>query len=479
MPIRASDAKSWSLCYRRVWFDNNPPPGLEAAEANEFDQLIVELGNQLEQKYLRQFQEQYQVVEARSVGHTQELMSAGTEVIYQGVFSRDDIIGKPDFLFRQADGSYQPADVKLAHGLDDKKDIQIQLGLYRRLVGTDLPARAFLGTGEIEEVGPEADKKVDAFLAGMREILARSEPPEVRYSESKCKDCAYLDTCKPIFERKGELTLLYGIESRAAPGLEKQGFQTIRQLSEATPEAIQDVPYLKGFENMQRAVLQAKAYLDGNFYQTKPLTLPQGTWVHFDIEDNPLTESGQKHVYLWGFLKPGYCRSDFEYVWTDAEQEDLEGWQHFLAQVETYKSRYPDLILAHFSRHERNTIEAYAERYDMEQHPTVAWLLGDNSPLFDLQKPVKDSLVLPLASYGLKYICKHPGLVNYQWNDADSGSQWSVVQFVRYLMAGDPVIRDQIKSNILTYNFDDVMATRMLELWLRSLSSSTEAAQSA
>jgi uncharacterized protein len=69
---------------------------------------------------------------------------------------------------------------------------------------------------------------------------------------------------------------------------------------------------LKGFEKKQRAVLQAKAYLTGNFYQLKPVQLPQGTWVHFDIEDNPLTESGQKHVYLWGFLKPGYGQTDFE-----------------------------------------------------------------------------------------------------------------------------------------------------------------------
>jgi predicted RecB family nuclease len=477
--IRASDAKSWSLCQRRAWFDNYPPPGVQAAEANEFDQLIVDLGNQLERKYLQQFQEKHQVVEATSPKHTQELMAAGTDVIYQGAFAKDGVIGKPDFLFRQANGKYQPADVKLAHGLDDKNDIKIQLGIYRRLVGTNLPALAYLGTGEIEEVGPEADKKVDAFLLNMREILGRQEPPDARYSESKCRDCPYIDVCKPLFEKKGELTLLYGVESRAAPGLEAQGFRTIKQLSEAAPEMIKDVPYLKGFEKMQRAVLQARAYASGEYYQTGPLSLPQGTWVHFDIEDNPLTESGQKHVYLWGFLKPVYGKSDFEYVWTDNEQEDFEGWQKFLAQTETYKSRYPNLILAHFSQHERTTINAYAERYDMKEHPTVAWLLGDTSPLFDMQRPIKDSLVLPLASYGLKYICKHPKLVNYQWNDNDSGSQWSVVQFARYLAETDQQIRKQIKEKILIYNFDDVMATRMLELWLKSLPSAAAIAQSA
>ena len=105
----------------------------------------------------------------------------------------------------------------------------------------------------------------------------------------------------------------------------------------------------------------------------------------------------------------------------------------------------------------------------METHPTVEWLLGDDTPLFDLLDVVKDCLVLPVASYGLKYICKHPKLVNFQWDDEDSGSQWSVVQFVNYLMTLVPSDRERIKRNILTYNFDDVIATRKLEEWLRNL----------
>ena len=51
-----------------------------------------------------------------------------------------------------------------------------------------------------------------------------------------------------------------------------------------------------------------------------------------------------------------------------------------------------------------------------------------------LQKPVLKSLVLPLQGYGLRDICKHPDLVNYQWQDDDASSQWSVVQFNQYLV---------------------------------------------
>ncbi|MEW8025279.1 MAG: hypothetical protein AB2803_16455 [Candidatus Thiodiazotropha sp.] len=50
----------------------------------------------------------------------------------------------------------------------------------------------------------------------------------------------------------------------------------------------------------------------------------------------------------------------------------------------------------------------------MEDNPTVMYLLGDESALFDLQKSVLDNLVLPLQGYGLNDIFKHRDLVNYQ-----------------------------------------------------------------
>ena len=103
----------------------------------------------------------------------------------------------------------------------------------------------------------------------------------------------------------------------------------------------------------------------------------------------------------------------------------------------------------------------------MEDNATVTYLLGKDSPLFDIQKPVLDSLVLPLQGYGLKDICKHKDLVNFQWQDDDSGSQWSVVQFNRFLEETDPPVKVKLKTDILGYNRDDVIATRRLEEWLR------------
>ena len=84
-----------------------------------------------------------------------------------------------------------------------------------------------------------------------------------------------------------------------------------------------------------------------------------------------------------------------------------------------------------------------------------------------MQKPVLESLVLPLQGYGLKDICKHPKLVNFQWEDYSSGAQLSIVQFNRFLQETDESSKQQLKQEILGYNRDDVIATRRLEEWLK------------
>lgn len=466
--IKPSDAKSWSLCARRVWFDNHPLEGQEI-EIGEFDQLVIDLGLAHEKAILEKLSQDYEIHEALSVKHTMELMEQGVGIIYQAQLLDEEerFIGFPDFLFRHESGQYQAADAKLSLS-EDKKEIQVQLGFYRRMLNNGLPAIVFHGDGGQSEIGDESNKVVNRFVTEMRELMDAHEMPVVHYSHSKCKACPYYSVCRPDFEEKESLSLIYGIQGRAAAGLEKEGILTISQLISSKAEDIPDVPYLKGTDKKHKAILQAKSWESGEVFKLNDVSLPDGSWVHFDIEDNPLTPIGEKHVYLWGFLVPGYAKKDFEYVWTDTEDQDRQGWVGFLEKVQGYRNNLPDLILVHYSNHERTTIKKHAERYAMENNETVLWLLGEDSPLFDIQKPVTDNLVLPLQGYGLKDICKHKDLVNFQWEDDDSGSQWSIVQFNRFLAETDPHQKDKLKDDILGYNRDDVVATRRLEEWLRA-----------
>lgn len=241
-------------------------------------------------------------------------------VIYQAQLldEAEGFIGYPDFLIRHESGEYQPADAKLSLS-EAKKEIQAQLGFYRHMLGSQLPATVFLGDGSEAPIGDEANVITNQFVTEMRELLACNDEPMVRYSHSKCRACPYYSHCKPVFEAKEELSLLYGVQGRAVPGLEAEGVDTITKLAATDPSTIPDIPYLKGHEKKSRAVLQAKSYLSGEVFQISHVSLPEGHWVHFDIEDNPLTGTGEKHVYLWGFLVPDYTTDSFEYVWTDQD----------------------------------------------------------------------------------------------------------------------------------------------------------------
>ena len=465
--IRPSDARSWLHCKRRAWYDNFPPENM--LETDPFEELIRQMAIRHQQSVKQYYEQKLRVIEATSVEHTDQLMADGVDAIYhpQIVDHQNKILGQPNFLIRNADGQYQTIDAKLSRK-EDKKAIKIQLGIYHQLMGSGLPALAILGDNSTAEFGDETYKEVAKFLSDMRSILSINTPPEVRYSKSKCDACPYVEICKPAFEAVEDLTLLYGITSPGAPHLEAQGIDTITTLADLNPEDISSAPYFKDIDKKQRAVWQAQSYKTGAIFEVQTPILPNGTWVHFDIETNPLTDNGEEHVYLWGFLKPPYDNSAFEYIWTDSQNDDEQGWHGFLELMAQYRQQYPDLILCHFSNYEKATIKHYVERYDMAEHPIVIWLLGDEKPLFDIHRVVKDSFVLPLDRLGLKDICKHEDLVNFQWSNEESGAQWSVVQFHNYLAEQNETQREQMKQDIIAYNIDDVMATRKLEEWLRS-----------
>jgi predicted RecB family nuclease len=466
--IKPSDATSWVSCIRRVWLDKHQTGDFEI---DAFNQLLMDIGLAHEAAMLAKLQNKHDVHQASSVDHTQELMQQGVAVIYQArlLDEQQGLIGYPDFLIRHESGQYQPADAKLSQS-EHKKSIQIQLGLYRRLLGNELPAIVFLGDGRTATLSDEINPLVDNFILSMQELLSMPQQPAVRYSHSKCRICPYYAHCRPEFEAKEDLSLLYGVHGSAARHLAKAdsaGISTITQFAASDLATLPDVPYLKGPKKKHRAILQAKSFLTGEIFQLNKVELPEGTWIHFDIEDNPLTPTRARHVYLWGFLAPPYNKEYFETIWTDDETQDYDGWLGFLNKMDDYRAQYETLILAHYSNHERSTIKKYAERYAMQNDTTVQWLLGNDSPLFDIQKPVLNNLVLPLQGYGLKDICKHPDLVNFQWENEESGAQWSVVQFSRFLAETDPQAKQKLKTEILGYNRDDVIATRRLEEWLR------------
>lgn len=473
--IIPSDVHALDHCERQAWYDHNKPDGIDTSPKG-MDALVVDLGLKHEASVYSQLEAKHgRIVTATSPAHTQELMAQKVPVIYQAQLE-DPVArlkGIPDFLVLQPNGQYAVYDAKLSKSLN--KNIKTQLAFYRRLLGNGAPAFAWLGNGRLGEVGSESDGLLNEYLAKIGVVLGQKSPPETTFSESKCSSCPYVGICKPDFEAKQELTLLAGVNAPQARALKQAGIMTISDLARRDPEALPvNIPYMKKPEDRLRAVLQARSYLTGDIYKLKEPEFPSGTWVHLDIETDPLSDP--EHVYLWGFLKPDERGSghSFDPVWADKPSDDKKTWQAFLRKVEGYRDNpaYPDVKFIHYSPFERVKIELYAQRYNMMGNETVKWLLDrEKGPLVDLHAIVKDAFVLPVSSYGLKYICKDPRLVNFQWDDADSGSQWSVVRYHDYLNERNAGRKAGIKRELMTYNHDDVKATLALEHWARAQAS--------
>ena len=463
--IRVSDASAWHHCLRQAWFRLHPPEG-EPRDPDPFEVLMQSLGEAHEQSVLERFDK---VATAASAANTQDLIRARVPVIYQPQFIDEarGVIGNPDFLILTDDG-YQVGDAKLSLSIEGKKAITAQLGVYRILADSALPAIVYLGNGGTAEVTAHDRPVAEQFLADMAALASSATEPETHYAHSKCSPCPFQTICVPAFKATDELTLNPAIDVRARKGLHAQGIETLKALAGRDVADIADVPYLKGEAKKRRAVLHARSLRTGEIHQLEAFRLPRGPCVHFDVETDPLQHDGQGAVYLWGLLPPPHTETAFDYIWKDdGKSGDFDAWQLFLAKVAAYRQTLGEtFVLVHYSDYEVSKIRQYAVRYGMEAEPIVGWLLSPQGPLFDVMKVVKTHLVLPVFSYGLKAICRDPRLVNFQWRLEESGSQWSVVRYYDYLGAASETERRAIKQEILAYNLDDVRATAALWVWL-------------
>lgn len=465
--VRASDATSWLICERRAYYDHFPTENRK--EIDPFDALVMEMGVEHERHVMSQVGRYEEAVDE---AHTQWLMNRGERLIYQGTVV-DDVNGvviKPDLLQLQ-NGDYAPVDIKMAGDVTAKKDARLQVAVYEHVLGNGKVGRIRQSDGQEVEIEERDCKLARQFIQRMKNILQSDKPPAARFVASKCKGCPFAPTCVPEFEANDEITRNYFVDVRAVERLADQGISTMTDLAARTPQSIEPIAYLKKETLRRNAVLQARSMKRREVIQIGTPDFPNGTAVHFDVETWPFGAEGGT-VYLWGFLVPGYGKQHYEYVWGgQTQEEDEAGWLTFLATVDRYRSQFPDVFLVHYTPFELTQISRYATRYDMREDDTVKWLLDEEHSCFDIKPQVSNNLILPVTGYGLKDICKPGDLVNFQWELSDSGSQWSVVRFHHWLKESDPRKRDQIKEELLSYNRDDVRATRAVEIWLQQFAS--------
>jgi predicted RecB family nuclease len=484
--ISASDIYSLynpSLCERRVFLRAHHEP---EAEVGDFEKLIYELGRRHERNHLESFPQYVDLTEGDindRIDRTREAISDRADVIYQGVLKAklpgtdDTVIGIPDFLIRD-DQSYTIRDCKLARHADESShpEIQVQLWLYGWLFKASMKMpltglEVYLGDQTIVSLPLTEDDSLLKTLNLIRTIALQANEPYSPVGWSKCGGCGFGERCWKIAERDQDVSIVFGLDQGTAITLRKEGVTSIDELlSHYNTKTLSEVKKSRGDQMVrigkaaERILLQAEALKTQKQRLIKPLELPVSkNMVMFDLEGLPPQFDELDKIYLWGTQVFGENPGDYlPSLAGFGEDGDRQGWFLFLENSERIFQKYGDIPFIHWHHYETTKVKGYIDRYGDKK--AIAQRILKNC--VDLLIITRDSLVLPEYSYSLKVIEKRVG---FKRSMKEYGGDWSIVQYIRAIETNDEKLREEMISEILKYNKEDLEATWAVLQWLKTI----------
>ncbi len=348
---------------------------------------------------------------------------------------------------------YIPADVRASKRV--KSDYAMVLALHSEVLhkvwGIDSDrAFAILADRQWRRVGLRAAKQnARQLLRDYSTAMARSEPPDVHMTRSRCSLCTWQDYCRSVARAEHPLTLLPGITATIYATLKEIDVITVEALAGTTSERIQHLPGI-GQTTAHRLIRQARAERDGKALPLKPYTLPRSPIeLYFDIEAEPQ----QNVAYLLGVLAVNrhHNESTFYPLLADHPDNEQDCWHDFIQLTQ----RYPTAPIYHFHAFEIHTCRQLADRYSTSRVILQQIL----NRMVDLHEIASKCVVMPVESYSLKHMAKWQG---FSWRQDDAGGAQAVYWYAQWLKTGD---RSYLDASV-TYNEDDCLATYHLKRWL-------------
>ena len=241
-------------------------------EENSQAELVKRKGDEHEARYLADLIDDGRDVVriehagdfAASARATEEAVRSGADVIYQACFVDGAWRGFADFVERQADGSYEVVDTKLAR--HSKPSYVLQLCFYSeqlaRLQGGRLPARmhVVLGTHARESLHVTdflayyhrvRDRFVGAVAAGIDVY-----PVPVSF----CPRCDFKSRCESRWIEDDHLSLVARLRGDQAIRLDAAGIHTVVELAEAGDASRPPTMAPRTFESLrEQAAMQVAA----------------------------------------------------------------------------------------------------------------------------------------------------------------------------------------------------------------------------
>lgn len=493
--ITASRLYDYIKCPHRVWRDIHGPQEEKSHDPNPFIQLLWERGIKHEKEILSALGSLLDLrggmIDDR-FQKTIEAMKAKTPLIYQGVLRYDNMLGIPDLLKIQPDGSYVPIDIKSGMGFDGgddeegepskpKKHYAAQLCLY----GDVLNRLGFSGSvrGKILDIcqneveydlslpmgARTTDTWIDYYekIKNQVDLLMNDRQRNKPAISGTCKLCPWHDSCKKWCEEQKDLSNVFylgrSIRDKINEDLlinDVDAFlkldvgEVMKQKEERKKAG--DKAFLSGIgeASLQKAVDRTKI-----MFQTKKpviygmVDLPEtGYELFFDIEDDPT----QEFVYLHGVYERNGDKERFvDFTAKElSEEAEKEAWRNFWRYIKSLPQ--DDFSVYYYSPHEKSTYRRMQKRYpDVISAEEVEAFFG-NPNVVDLYGIIQKQTDWPVGSYSLKALAVYCG---FHWRDETPSGSLSIQWFNNYLETKD----ESVLKRILEYNEDDCRATMVLK----------------
>ena len=259
--------------------------------------------------------------------------------------------------------------------------------------------------------------------------------------------CQWYNFCLPEANEKRHLSLVPGVNRKIKESLEKISVKNYADLANCTKEDFNSIEELAG-EKGKGIILQAKSLTEKTIYlKSLPNISSHNSEVFIDFEsDMFFDEKGtelRRIDYLIGLLK----KEGNKWNYTDLLLEENE--EQLLNDFTAYLRDHMDCTFYHYGHYEQSIFEN-----KWESLPKVK--------LVNMEKVVKDSVIIPVTGYSLKNIAKFLG---FRWKNKEASATQSMCWYSNYLETKDRKYLDMS----IQYNEDDCRALLYIKDWLENI----------
>ena len=392
----------------------------------------------------------------KGLEETLKLMKAGVETIYQGVLKNDELQGIPDFLIKAEGhslfGNYYYYAVDIKGASTSRERYLFQLAAYSYLLGEIQGFTPLYGGLLLLDMDLQIRhfytliKQVVYSISESKKILSDIENMPDLFIDSNCQMCQWYDFCLPEANEREHLSLVYGVNKKIKGKIEKIGIKNYAELADCKEEDFSEIEELTG-EKRKLVIIQSKCLKEKKIYlKSAPDVIKEEKEIFIDFEsDMVLDKKGTelKRVdYLAGLLKCTDGKKDYFSLLLETEEQ-------FLADFTKFLNDHKDYTFYHYGHYEQSIFED-------------KWSNLPKVNLVNIEKIIKDSVVLPVSGYSLKNIAKALG---FKWRNKDANAMQSMCWYSNYLETKD---RKYLDLSI-EYNQDDCLALHFIKEWLLNL----------